>query len=372
VDGREVKTPAEVIQTLSSKRAGQEASFVFRRGDETKNVSGSLIGRPLQKPDGFEVVYDQVVSKGNRIRIIITLPDGNTEPAPTLFMIGGIGAYSIDGDFATSPYGKVLDPIAKGGYATVRVEKPGMGDSEGPAAYTDLMFDDELDAYIQALRLIKTNPRINKDRIVIFGHSMGGAFGPLVAQAEPVKGIMVHGTMSKTWTEYVIENTRRQYLLAGASPGDLDEAMKGTTSLAKYLFIDGMSPTEIQEKVPALVPTLRGMIPDGKTYSGVNIKFFQQLAQKNLPAAWEKFDGSVLALWGENDYISTEWDHSFIAEIVNRRTPGKGTFKVVPQSDHGFFKTSSPQDSRSKWGRPGNMFNQNIVEILAEWIKTNI
>ncbi len=58
--------------------------------------------------------------------------------------------------------------------------------------------------------------------------------------------------------------------------------------------------------------------PDQKTYSGVGVRFFQQLAKKNLPLAWEKSNCKVLSMWGDSDFISTGWDQEHIARIVNR------------------------------------------------------
>ena len=43
----------------------------------------------------------------------------------------------------------------------------------------------------------------------IFGHSMGGVFGPILASEIPIRGIAVYGTVAKTWTEYCLENWRR-------------------------------------------------------------------------------------------------------------------------------------------------------------------
>ena len=61
-------------------------------------------------------------------------------------------------------------------------------------------------------------PSIDQDKILIFGHSMGGCEGPIIATEFPVKGIAVYGTVTRTWHEYMLENLRRQAPLAGTSP----------------------------------------------------------------------------------------------------------------------------------------------------------
>lgn len=366
LNGTPVSSVADVSKAMTGRFAGTDLKLEIYRNGSPVSLRGKIKERPKQKADGFEVVYDQVVSLGKRIRVIATHPTG-PGPFPTVILIGGIGAYSVDGDFSSTVYGNVLDPLAKAGYATVRIDKPGQGDSEGPA-YTELLFDVELDAYVQGIRLAKTFAFVNPNKIAIFGQSMGGCFGPLAALQEPVAGVAVSGTVAKTWVEYQLENTRRQSLLAGAKPAEVEEEIKALGAISNYLFYEGLSIAQIIEKHPELAEMTRGMSPDGKTYSGVGIPFFQQLAKKNLPEAWSKIDSKVIALYCENDFLSGQPDHEYIAQIVNGHKQGNGTFKLLPNTDHGFYQTSSPTDSMMKWGKPGSKFNPNIVTALKEWL----
>lgn len=370
LNGQAVETPQQAAAAMRSLAGGDKATAdVWRSGSRT-TLTGTAVGRPKQKEDGFKVVYDQVVSRGRRVRVIFTHPEGKG-PFPTLFVIGGIGVYTMDGDFPSVPYGNMLAALTKDGYATVRMDKPGMGDSEGPA-YPDLLFDDELDAYLQSMKLAKEQPFVDAKRIAIFGHSMGGTFGPLVAAQEPVAGVAVNGTLSKTWVEYVAENTRRQSLLSGASAGQVDDAMRTVTALTHLVFGEGLSPAQVKEKHPRLAKDVDDMFPDGRTYSGVGIPFFQQLAQKNIMAAWEKHQGKALITYGENDFLSGQADHEFVAETLNRLRPGSARFVLLKNSDHGFNVTSSMKDSLGKWGRPGNTFNPSILEELRAWLKETL
>ena len=77
----------------------------------------------------------------------------------------------------------------------------------------------------------------------------------------------------------------------------------------------------------------------------------------------------MLAIWGRNDFIATEADHPFIAEIVNKARPGKGTYVALEGSDHGFRKTTSIQDSFRRWKSPGGEFNPQIITTLKAWME---
>lgn len=369
LNGKKTPTVPEFMGLMRTMYAGKPLSTKVLRDGQNLELSGTSVERPKQKGDGVTVEYSQVLSQGKRIRVIATHPNGNG-PFPTIFMIGGIGAYSTDGEFGSIAYGNILGQLAKE-YAIIRTEKPGQGDSEGPI-YSELLFDTELDAYVQSMRLTKSFPFVDKNRIAIFGHSMGGVFGPLVAQTEKVAGLAVSGTISKTWNEYILENTRRQSLLSGAKPDEVDKELADLAAVSQHLFYDDMTAQEIVRKYPKLKDAVNGQTPDGKTYSGVGLGFWQQLAKKNMAAAWLKTDTKVLALWGSTDFISTQWDHEYIAEILNRRTPGSAEYLVVSNSDHGFSNTATMKESMEKWGTGKAAFNPNIVEILRTWFKKTI
>lgn len=365
-----ISSVADVQGFMRTNKAGKELKVVVKRGEKEVSASGKILPRPFQKAEGMNVRYDQVLSNGKRIRVIVTSPK-TAGPHPTVFVIGGIGAYSLDGDFASIGYGNILEPIAKAGYAIVRIDKPGQGDSEGPA-YTDLGFNVELDAYIQALRLSKTLPEVDKDRIAIFGHSMGGTFGPLVAAEEKVKGVAAAATLYRSWIEYVLENSRRQMTLSGNSAGAIDEQMRRLTALNHYLYNEDLSPADIAKKSATMKETVEAEIPDGKTYSGVGIPFFRELSKKNLGEAWMKSDCQVLALWGEAEFISGLTDHQMIVDAVNRVRPGTAELKTLANSDHGFFNVKDARESAAKWGTGQAPFNPNVIDALLDWLNRKI
>lgn len=367
VDGTPVGTPQNVVQALRLKTGGQTTKLVVFRGGKREELTITMVERPKQKPDGFDVIYDEVESLGKRIRVIVTKPQTPGKHAAVM-LIGGIGAYSVDGDFPSVAYGNIMGPIAKAGYVTVRIDKPGLGDSEGPI-YTELPFSVELDAYRQTLKKLPSYDFINADKVNIFGHSMGGAFGPILASEIKLNGVCIGGTVCKNWIEYFVENTRRQALLGGMSHADVGDYIRRVAAFQHYLFYEGKSPEEIAKARPELAETVRDQVPDGKTYSGVGLGFWQELCKINFEGYWSKVDAHVMAFWGENDFIATEEDHPMIVGIVNKNHPGKAEYVKLANSDHGFFKTTSFLDSLQKWGRPGNEFNPNVVDAILAWLK---
>ena len=100
------------------------------------------------------MAYGSVVSElGHRLRTIVTKPKGATGRLPGLFLAGWLSCDSVE-----SPVGEpdgfarlLRHVMTQSGYVVMRMDKPGIGDSEGPAcAETD--FRTELAGYRAAFQ----------------------------------------------------------------------------------------------------------------------------------------------------------------------------------------------------------------------------
>ncbi|MFI5385803.1 MAG: alpha/beta fold hydrolase [Fimbriimonadales bacterium] len=369
MNGQKLTDPGRLVTLIHDMSGGDKFELRYLRDGKESTANGVMAERPRAVEPNLDVIYDQVVSLGKRIRVIITKPKGNGK-FPVLFLIGGIGAYSIDAPFSGMPYGNVVGPIANSGYVTVRIDKPGQGDSEGPE-YKKLTFNAETDAYVQAIRLTKTLPYVDPDRIAIYGHSMGGCFGPVVASQEHVKAVIANGTLFQSFSEYMLENTRRQSELRNAPADQLDQDQKLLCATNYYIFDRDEAPTSVERHHPELAVFVKQTFPDGETYSGVGIPFFRELNHINLPKAWADSKCDALVIYGENDFLSGRADHERIAAYVNRLRPGTAEFKLLPNMDHIFMKTTSMRDSMDKWGKGGE-FNPVIVQTLLDYLKKEL
>ena len=364
VDGGKLKEPRELIELLAPMRAGRYIAVTVQRDRREVTLSLSLKERPRDRGVNFEVLYQHVVSGGARIRLLVSRP---THPGrhPVFFFIAGMGPVSIDEPLSgPSAESRIVRAFADGDYVTVRVEKPGVGDSEG-GPYGDIDFETELDTYRQALKTIRQYDFVDPDNVFIFGHSIGGVFGPVLAAEVPVKGVAVYGTMVKTFMEYMLENTRRQATLSGNDATSIDATLRDLAIVLQSLLVEHKNPKEIASARPELGTVLGRFAPGGRI-SGRTPQFWAQATNRNLPAHWAKGDASVLAIWGNGDFIATDADHALIADIVNKARPGKASSIVLNGVDHGFRRVASIEDAFRRWGTRGE-FDPQVVTTLMAW-----
>lgn len=303
LDGHRVRAIDDVLHRVAAMKAGRTFAVTLLRGGQRLPLDLVLQERPRDGGHVFDVLYHHVVSRGARIRTIVSRPRAAGRH-PVLFFIPGLGAMRIDEPLSAShPYFRILHEFARHGYVTVRVEKPGIGDSEG-GPYIDMDFESELDVYRQALLAVKQYDFVSADDVFVFGHSIGGVFAPVLISEIPVKGVAVYGTLAKTWTEYLLENTRRQAALAGRDSATVDAELRLLAIAAHELVTEGRQPDDVVRARPELRGVIDTLLaPKGRIY-GRAVRFWAQVARTNLAAYWTKTDAHVLAIWGRNDFIS--------------------------------------------------------------------
>jgi pimeloyl-ACP methyl ester carboxylesterase len=368
LDGAKIAGASQVVQSIAGRKAGASVTIEFRRGEALRKEAITLKARPFEKSDAYEVAYGSVPSRSGRLRTILTKPK-KAGKHPALFFIQGIGLASIDNPVGPlGSYKIIVDDFARRGFVTLRVDKPGCGDSDGGPA-RDVDFDTELDGYRQGLKMLKARDDVDADRIFVFGHSMGGVMAPLLGAEIPVRGIIVYGTITRTLTEYLIENMRRQRELADSDPSAIDRDARIDAALLTHLFLEKMAPKDIAARYPHLRERLEQSITEDNYFFDRSLTFFRQLGDKNLGAAWESFGGHALAIWGKADYVSNEDDHALIARIVNRDHPGRGTFLAMDGIDHGLSRAASRRESfeRRQSGQP-EQFNPAILDVCRAWV----
>jgi hypothetical protein len=370
INGKALGVP-EIAEFARNLPSGKEVNFRIVR--DGKEVDLKTVHKEKERDLGtadYEVIYSHIVSYGKRMRTIITKPR-KAGKHPGFFFIQGFSPISYDYVLDRPQYditridAPMLADIAKSGYVTMRVEKPGVGDSEG-GPFADLDYNTEIDIYRQALKQLKAQPKVDNDNVFICGHSMGGAFGPMIACEIPVKGISVYGTAARTWLEYLLDTVRYQGLLSGDSFEQADESVRLASRMMAMIILENMTPAEVKKKHPELAKEVDGMFPGGM-FNGKTTKFWAQLGQINFPAYWAKCNARVLSVRGESDYVTYDADHKLIADVVNRVHPGWARFEIAKSSDHLFNDWPTEADSMKNWTK-GN-FNMNFTNMTKAWMK---
>ena len=317
-----------------------------------------------------DVIYSAVVTpRGERLRSIVTKPRDAKGKLPVIFVAGWLSCDSVEAPPDTKDAtGLVFRGLAQlPGFVLFRIDKQGVGDSEGVCEQTD--FESELAGYRAALRALNTYDFIDTARVYILGISNGGGFGPLVAESDAeqaqVRGYISVGGWLKTWFEHMLEIERRRFALLGELPAAVNERMKRAATLYHEWLIKGRGVADIIKEMPDLAE----LWPEGKDHEhlyGRPLAFYQQLQNLNLAAAWSRVNVPALILHGQYDWIMSREDPELIAQYVNANRPGAARFVEVPEMGHTFQHYLNLPDAFAGKAAP---FDPKLVQILTGWLQ---
>ena len=345
--------PAALMLSLSARGAGE----LPRRAQASAESYPKV-----------DVIYDSVAGRaGERLRTIMTRPLEAKGKLPVIFVAGWLSCDSVEAPADTKDAtGMVFRGLAQmPGFCLFRMDKQGVGDSEGDCAQTD--FETELAGYRAAFRALGKYDFDDSNQIYILGISNGGGFAPLIPESEAeraaVKGYISVGGWVKTWFEHMLEIERRRFALAGKSPGEVNDRMKGAAALYSEWLIKGRDVEAIVKEKPELAE----LWPEGKDTAhlyGRPLAFYEQLQKLNLAAAWSRVKVPALIIHGQYDWIMSREDPELIAQYVNANRPTAARFIEVPAMGHTFQHYLSMADAFRGKEAP---FDPKFLRLLTDW-----
>jgi alpha-beta hydrolase superfamily lysophospholipase len=300
---------------------------------------------PLEVLERGRIELGEVHWDGHRLRAIWSLPEG-APPHPVIWLLPG--STWLSDEHPTTPWHptrRLCEQLTGAGFATLRVERSGLGDSEGPPC-TELDLEAELSGFRAAFAAIDTHPAIDARRMFVFGRSLGGMLLPLVLQGRAVAGAAVWGSTARRWHDAILRASLRQYALAGDDRATLARRRARLAALQSLIYEHGLSPAQAYERRPDLGGVLPAVYAGSHVYGRV-ASYFQQLQRCDLARAFAAVDAPLLALHGGCDWLSELGDLQAIARLCGRF----GQWRQLPGIDHHMHLRTSLQEAFTvPWG----------------------
>jgi hypothetical protein len=205
-------------------RGGDSVRAQVLRGSarDTQHIRFVVDSVPHERIRGATVSYETVRSdRGYLLRTVVTRPEGaGRSRLPAVLFIPWLSCDVVEKpEPGNDGFAHMIRDVAAGsGTMLMRVEKPGLGDSQGPNC-RDAGLDHELVAYRSALRALRARPDVDTTRVFLLGGSIGGAIAPVLAAETPeaIAGVIAVNGFSRTWYEHMLDIERRRLTLSGQS-----------------------------------------------------------------------------------------------------------------------------------------------------------
>ena len=324
--GTPLADPIDFDRRMAALRGGQRIDLAVTRDGTRVNISAQLDPLPLEQLPGAEVAYTHITNpRGLRQRAILSRPANATGRLPAILFVPWLSCDSVESPGAASPgIDELLLRIATDtGWALLRVDKPGVGDSEGVCADTDL--ETEMAGSRAALTWLRMHPWIDGERVVVMGQSFSGAFLPQIGGETPVVGYIVINSWVRTWMERLLEFERLQAESSNLAPAAVSERQRKLSEFYALFLEQQKTPREVM----AGRPDLASVWEDGPAHQyGRSARFHHQLQRINPAAGWSRVAVPTLVMWGDADLVMHRVDHERLAAMVNRNRPGAAQLLV--------------------------------------------
>lgn len=335
---------------LSVNTKTNKISGIYFSEQEKKKIGGE-ISKPTPSYIDTNSFYetDIIIKDKYDLKGKLSIPN-SFDKNITFVLVHGSGPSDMDGTIGENQFLKNLAwGLSSFGYAVVRYEKVTKRYGRELATTNHGMTqDDEYNNSIQgAIDFIKNNPKLNKSKIVLIGHSQGASAITSFYNNKDVKGMI---------------------LLAG-SPKKLYDIY---TEQIEYIFnLDGIiSPSErtiIQEhkdKVEYFKNYKKGKIEFDSLPMNLSIEYLQHLDKFDPIKYLKQYEKPTLILSGSHDYQVTKIDYDNWKSELKSKNNIK--FNFIENVNHIFGTTEKmavPSDYQKYTPIAPNLF-----EEINKWI----
>lgn len=180
IDSTYLDNLKELKEFLKTKKGNDILNVFFVRNDTVRNTSLVLNFLPRETNFYFETLYDQIeLDSQTSLRTLLTFPRlvEDNEPSfkkfPLIILLNSASNHSVERELYSKQqtskdkyqFYDWVETLTKNGFATLRIEKKGLGDSNGKLE--DWKFEDEQKSIDSVLEKIKKQGNINQNKIYL-------------------------------------------------------------------------------------------------------------------------------------------------------------------------------------------------------------
>ena len=357
----ESKTKGEFfLVTVDGKFARASQGFLL-----AYNKAGNMVGFFIQ-PKAAEAAYLNpayadttlysekeiyVKAPGHSLVGVLTTPK-NVKNFPIVVLVHGSGPSDMD---ETVGPNKTFKDLAAGfaakGVACIRYVKRTMVYSgEFTGAFT--VKEETIDDAVAAVALAGTIPNIDKKKIFLMGHSLGGMLAPRIAALAPeLSGIILAAAPARSMTDLMVEQNKYMF-----------EQAKDTTQALKKQF-EG----QLQELEKTRLTSLGKMKADSAIL-GLPASYWVDLNQYNQVEAAKKINRQrILVIQGGNDFQVSTHDYDLWNNALGKKS--NVTLKLYPDLNH-LLSSQVERGPVSQYNNPSSVSETLIIDLVS-WIKSN-
>ncbi len=301
-------------------------------------------------PSGFHEQSVNITTGPWQLPGTLTEPNG-AGPFPAIVLVQGSGPNDEDETIGSNkPFKDLAWGLASHGVAVLRYEKRTHKYAAQLAKDSNLTVKEEVtDDARSAVALLATHPEVDKKRIYVLGHSLGGMLAPRIAEGDgQIAGIVIMAGSTRQLGQIVVDQIKYLSTLSGPVGEGAKKQIEAAEKFAKDYDSPTLKPGEMVSMMG--IPLPGSYVLDLRSYDPA-----ATAARLKIP---------ILVLQAESDYQVTKKDF----EGWEKALAGHNnvTVKSYPGLCHLFTPAGNPP-SPADYDKPAHVFGGTINEI-ASWV----
>jgi len=309
--------------------------------------------------DGF-TDYPVIIGENTAFPLngILSMPNNTAQPVPAAVIVHGSGGHDMDGNmFGNAPYRDIAEFLAANGVAVIRHDKRTF--VHGTALIAEFggsftVWEESIEDAILAANMLRTDPRVDENRVFIIGHSLGGALSPRIhATGGDFAGLILLAGTSRSVPEVVHDQGMAQ----------LEQMPEGPDRTFGYAQLEELA------ELFAAIPYMSDEEAKDVFVIGASAYYLRDVEVHSF----ENYIGSVtvpiLVMQGDRDFqIRADVDFMLLQNLLSGRD--NVTFKLYEGLNHLFIPTTATnfvEHGSEIMRTPGIVDAQVLADIVA-WI----
>ena len=358
------------VVTVNHKKQGMTIRIVL---NEDKKVAGLWFNYAAKEdadkslPDGIaeeDVIVDAGTGYPLKGKLTLpSLPSDSKNLLPAVVLVHGSGSTDMNETiYGNRPFKDIAHALAGKGIAVLRYDKRTY--TYGAKAVEEFgggftVYEETIEDAVAAAEILKSDPRINKEKVFIIGHSMGGMLAPRIhAEGGNFAGIISLAGSPRSINDILYD---QQMAYVEAMP-DGDEKNESLALLDRELYDAAVAeilnlPDDEAKKTPA--------------GGGAAAYYYKDWERIPTPEYVKDISVPFLILQGKADF-QVYYDKDFVLwqELLAGRS--NAAFKLYDGLNHLFMPATDSGiiDADTAYSTPAHV-DKTVCNDIAEWILKN-
>ena len=288
---------------------------------------------------------------------LLTLPEGQG-PFPAVVLVHGSGSSNMDEKVGKlTPFKDIAQGLAQRGVACIRYDKRSYAhglkmvlDKKHPITVREETIDDAL----LAARLLRSDRRIDPERVFLAGHSMGAMLAPRIeCEGGDFRGLVLLAGSPRRLEEILVDQT--------------EEILAGMSGFARKIMQKQL--VKLQKSFEGLYELTDEQAKQKKMGGGTTLYYFKEMGQPTVADWLAQTHKPMLIVQGEKDVqVKANLDFVRYQKLLGDRE--NVTFKLYPGLNHAFVTARFDSIAKAKKEfATERHIGAAVLDDIASWIK---